>query len=193
MTQLTLDYFYGVCANSVLAASHIILDNLFNTLSGEDIYRKNIQKLHIFPSTSGEVSDRRPKKSNAILRFLIEITFSWIGLYFMLWRLKEPWLKKLQKYISMHPEDLNRHQFPLRSEADLSPENVWARLMAIKLIIDPKESRLMIETSLFTTTDRVKDFDASDAIDYLEIFASSPLNDAMFKKMRLSHESSSLK
>jgi hypothetical protein len=125
-------YLLGSLLVLALTLSKVALGWLTEQLLGIGYHWFNCQKIGFFRSRiTGHLSDKPDSYSVIALVIGFEMLLSWINVPVCIWQLFTQLVSTAAELMKRAPEDLNKYRYPLRENPSLSPEEVWAHLVAV--------------------------------------------------------------
>jgi hypothetical protein len=124
---LTL-YLVGCAIVVSLALAKLVLALTIGWISKANIVRKNLRKLE----------PREPfvdRVSKYLIVFAFSVALSWVNVVLMLlWEIPMLLFGAVREAFSAVPEDVRRLRFPLKNNSAMSPEAVWAHVIALSQV-----------------------------------------------------------
>jgi hypothetical protein len=118
-------YLLGCVVDLVLNLVHVVLFFLIGWVTKANILAANLRKLE----TPVPLAERFKKGVRAII---LDVLFSWLGALGVLWNTTAMVLRSVREAVSSVPESVKQLRFPLKNNADLPAESVWAYLVALR-------------------------------------------------------------
>lgn len=139
-------------------------------------YWKNLAKIGLFRSPiTGEVTTNRITFDRITISIGLEAILSWINVPFLVWQISLLLLSYPKSLMQKRPQKLEEISYPLRANVALSPEAVWARVIAISAVFGASPTIEKIEEELASVKQRVPDFNEAMAIQILRELGISGL------------------
>ena len=171
-------YLAGCVAVVLLSFMRIAVFWAINWILKANIVQRNLKKL--------QPPEKRPFLTRAGL-FLAVVTFeaalSWINVPIILWQTTADFFRTMRELLASVPEEVKQLKYPLRNNADLTRESVWAYVQAFNVKLgNTQPSNYDLIASLDEIHNYYPSFDSIGALrqlDSLKSFSPGRIDDAI--------------